>query len=256
MSHFYCMPAFIMEDESINPMQKLLYMLIFGYTHMNKPCFYSNATLGKKLGLHERNVQKSLSVLKQRGLIVTRTVSNQRYIDTISFPMMENKQLDESKATAITPPPHGDSATPPTAIAPPIIDKLINKDNINTPLPKKQETAAIKQVNDLFVKELIEVFKQEMPKSPKPRAVTKELLKEVKYTHAHWHEVVDGPAFDGKEFTAEQFRVLLREAKANYPDYCNEAYEHTKDSGKWFMNGIMQFVKWKIVVGMFEGKYH
>jgi hypothetical protein len=98
--------------------------------------------------------------------------------------------------------------------------------------------------------EVIEVFKEELPDNPQPRAVTDDLKKNVSILLKRWHEL-----YPGKQFNPETYRWFLQGCKAVASGFCNSSYERTKGSGHFVMNGIKQFTKWDIVVGMIEQKY-
>lgn len=116
-----------MHNKEISHLQKLLYSLIFGYTHQGKSCFYSNKALGEILGIDKRNIQMALSVLKNKGFITTLEFKGRRNIYIPSDPIISEEEEEDHPMTKSSP-PHDEIITPPVTKSSPIIDKVINKD--------------------------------------------------------------------------------------------------------------------------------
>lgn len=58
-------PAHIIEDESLTPLEKMLFAEIASF----RRCFISNAGFAKRLGITERWVQKNIKKLKDKGYV-------------------------------------------------------------------------------------------------------------------------------------------------------------------------------------------
>lgn len=67
-------PAIIMEDEKLKPVDKILYAEIASF----KTCFASNEFLANRIGLSVRGLQDSLNRLKNLGYIKVNDGNNQR----------------------------------------------------------------------------------------------------------------------------------------------------------------------------------
>lgn len=126
MSHFYCMPAFIAEDPEMPMLHKMIYMFIFSYTNNNKPCFYSNATLAKKVGVKVRQLQYGLAALQRAELVSSLTTKHRRYLVTMQHNLIICDEPDPEPCTTVHP-THAPQCIPPMHHSAPIIDKIINK---------------------------------------------------------------------------------------------------------------------------------
>lgn len=72
-SLYYVIPSAVMEDESIQPIEKLLYALLSGLAYGTGECFPSDTYLSKRLKAPERTIQQWLKNLDDVGYISRHT---------------------------------------------------------------------------------------------------------------------------------------------------------------------------------------
>jgi DNA-binding transcriptional ArsR family regulator len=72
MGGFTQVPNFLLRSRKLSTGDKMTYAMLLSYAWHNDFCFPGQVTLGKDLGIDERNVRRHLKSLSENGLLTIR----------------------------------------------------------------------------------------------------------------------------------------------------------------------------------------